>query len=123
MKESAFAKTYSDTSFVPVIHSEKHIGSTTSVEHTDTSCVPVIYSEKHMGSMISVIPKYYLFTDIFRTSENVDGSGPSTALLEKDFIGTMGNGGKTLWMKDKRTYAWAEASILVACFSGFSFSI
>lgn len=69
-------------------------GSVFAGTYSDTPCTPVIYSERHMGSMTSAIPKCYLFTDIFRNSENVDGSEPSTALLEKDFIWTMGNVGK-----------------------------
>ena len=45
-----------------------------------------------MGFMtFSVIPKYYLFTDILGIVKNVGSSGPSTALLEKDAIETMGN--------------------------------
>lgn len=74
------------------------------LDHTDTFCVPVTYSERYMGFLtFSVIPKYYLFTDILGIAKNVDSSGPSIALLEKDVIDTMGNGGiKTV---DKRQEA------------------
>lgn len=70
--------------------------------------------------MTSAIPKCYLFTDIFRNSENVDGCGPSIAFLEKDFIWTMGNvGKKNLQIKDQRICVWAKIPILVACFLVF----
>ena len=69
MKESAFARSHSDMSCVPVIHSESYLGFLT----------------------FCIIPKHCLFTDILGIAKNVGSSGPSVALFEKDVIETMGN--------------------------------